>query len=157
MDDSKRRLLWHGTFLFFDRPTDWFGPGELQKSADGTRRAPRGGDERSLSYRARSHLVGSEAVSNAAGSGVLDSAVWHLRKLVHHHVGGHPWHCGPNANYFRCAQRGAVAGSAHYGWLCLGGTGDDNRVVFRAVGAAADRGELKLRRAPSVWMTAGRS
>ena len=68
-------------------------------SADGTRRTFGRRDERDLSRCVGCHLDRGEAVSATEGCGVLECAVWYVRKLGDNHTGGDLRYGGPVADY----------------------------------------------------------
>jgi len=87
MEDNKRRLIWHGMFLFF--------LGLLTGLVEETFHNPRMGlasHLQGVEWNFFSHLGrclgGGEAVSATEDGHLLECPLWHLRKLGGHHTGG---------------------------------------------------------------------
>src|SRR5882724_5601104 len=121
---------------------------EVRQSADGAGGAPGRPDEWHFSGGAGRGVDGSAATAEAQSRGLLERAVWSLRKLGSHHAGGGFWHGSAFSDYRRRPQRAAVAGDADYGDLYVGGAGNCRVVDIGAVGLAA-RGGGKASRAVS--------
>jgi hypothetical protein len=125
VEDSKRRLMWHGMLPFL------------------TGRTPGRRHERDFPRRIGRDLAGGETLRASEGRGVLERVVRHIRQLGRHHAGGSVW-CGkPFPNYGCRPRRSALAGDGRDGRLHDGRDSDNCRFRPCPVGIAARRGFVR--------------
>ena len=139
VEDSKRRLMWHGMFLFL--------LGLLTGLVEAHFTNPRMGLAAHLEgvmngiFLVALGAIWTEVATRRGSEGcrVLEHVVRHLRQLGRHHAGGNIWRRGPFAGY-RWPRRAALAGDAGDGRLHDGRDCDHCRFRACAVGIAARRG-----------------
>jgi hypothetical protein len=81
IEDPKRRLIWHGMFLFLLGLLTGFVEPQFQKRAHGAGRSSRRRDERYFHRRTGRDMERVEVLSATERCGILDGALWDLRQL----------------------------------------------------------------------------
>ena len=139
MDDSKRRLIWHGMFLFLLGLLTGFVETKFANPANGAGGASGRRDERDVSYCAGCGVDGGATAAEVEGRSLLVRALWRLRELGSYLAGSGFGRSSTFADYRRGTPRAALARNIDDRIVYVGRAGNCRGVDTRAVGIAAQR------------------
>ena len=117
MNYSKRRIIWHGMFLFLLGLLTGLVEQKFANIRMGLAGAFGRGDEWNVSGCLGRSVGRSAIVAAVERGGVLGRALWNIRKLASDDAGGGLWNGRDVANYCRRAACGRLARTVGDGWI----------------------------------------